>query len=81
MKKGICIFVVFLLMISLFLSISFADEETTENQENTEQQEQVSEEQPQITEIKETVINTYGKIVETSGVKEVFNGKRFQRFL
>ena len=74
MKKGICIFVVFLLMISLFLSISFADEETTENQENTEQQEQVSEEQPQITEIKETVINTYGKIVETSGVKEVFNG-------
>ena len=76
MKKISCILIIFVLMISLFFSFSFADEENAENTEQQTEQEQ-QEEQPTpepAPEIKETVVNTYGKVTETSGVKEVFNG-------
>ena len=74
MKKVWSILLIFILMSSLCLGFSFADEETTENPENAETTESTTQQETEEQEVKEIVINTYGKVVDTNGVKEVFNG-------
>ena len=71
MKKINITLFVFLLMISIFVPFSFATEDATpiEGQENnTENIEEIVSDGSIIT-------NTYGKVIETNGIKEVVNGE------
>ena len=67
MRKVSILFLI-ILIISTFTIISFADEEAPAEEPAAEEVQESPEE------IKEEVTNTYGKIIETNGIKEVVTG-------
>ena len=77
MKRIITFFLILVLMIILFIPICLADEEDVSNEEQTSQE---TVQEIQSNTIYETVINTYGKVVETNGIKEVVEGSNEDQF-
>ena len=75
MRKRSFIIIAIALMMLCLAPFSFATEEKKE--ENEEQTETVATEEndnQEVQEIQETVTNTYGKVTENNGIKEVLSG-------
>ena len=70
MKKAIVVIFIFLLMIN-YLSIDIF---ATQPQENSEAVQGSSDENPELSEQKETITDTFGKIIEVPETKEVTTG-------
>ena len=70
MKKAIVVIFIFLLMIN-YLSIDIF---ATQPQENSEAVQGSSDENPELSEQKETITDTFGKIIEVQETKEVTTG-------
>ena len=75
MRKNITVFLILILMINFLIPICLADEET-ESEETVQEEitEEVVIDESQNLIFNEIVMNTYGKITDTNGVKEVITG-------
>ena len=74
MKKTLLIISIFILMISLIFTNCFADEIPENNDTNEATTTGTAAQDAGLIDKGENVINTYGKIIESDGVKEVITG-------